>query len=153
MNTKEILALGDLLVLALTIDGESEGEPVEGQIAVGCVIRNRVVLHPARFGRTYADVCLTPLQFSCWQDVDGAANHARILVRARAIEAGQTPMDPAFRQCRYVASGIISGDLRDNTNGSSHYVTRALHDSLMAPAWVKQARVLAHIGSQIFMVA
>ena len=56
--------LSDLEVTLVTLFGEARGEPVEGLIAVGSVIRNRV--KAARFGSTYRAVCLARWQFSCW---------------------------------------------------------------------------------------
>lgn len=150
MTIDEVRLLGDALVLSLTLDGEASGEPVEGQIAVGSVIRNR--FQSGNFGATVTAVCLADRQFSCWLEMGGAANHARVMARAAAIADGQTLMDPPFRQCRYVASGILSGEVLDNTHGALHYVSAALYNDPKAPAWVKQARVLARIGHQVFMV-
>lgn len=60
----------DVVTLARTLWGEARGEPIEGQVAVAWVIRNRA--DGARFagqllGRegAVAHVCLTLWQFSC----------------------------------------------------------------------------------------
>lgn len=153
MTLTKIRTLGDLLVLSLTIWAEARGERIEGKVAVGCVVRNRLK-HPTRFGVSFVDVCLAPAQFSCWSDAGGALNNAALVALADALEDGQAPIsDPVFRECRFVASGIIGGELRDNTSGSSHYVTQQLYNSPAAPRWVKQAPVLARIGSQVYMSA
>ena len=48
MTRDEVLALvhplPDDAVLGLTLYGEARGEPIEGQIAVACCIKNRVQL-------------------------------------------------------------------------------------------------------------
>lgn len=149
MTVDDVRLLGDRNVLALTMDGEAESEPVEGQIAVGSVIRSRLA-DPVRFGATITDVCLKYEQFSCWLP---GPDCTRILAKAAAIESGQTPTDPAFRQLLWLASGILSGDLLDNVAGATHYVTSALYASSSAPSWVRQARVLARKGTQVFMKA
>lgn len=151
MTIAALRALGDLSVLTLTLDGEAEGEPIEGIVAVGSVIRTRLQ-QPKRFGATVADVCLEAGQFSCWLQIGGFADNARVLARAAAIDAGQTPIDAPFRQCRWVASGILNGELRDNVQGATHYVTAALFDSPAAPSWVRKARVVARVGSQVFLI-
>ena len=53
-----------------TIVLEAQGESLEGQVAVGEVIRNR-----AKGGRrSVEEVCLAPYQFSCWNDRQRARN-------------------------------------------------------------------------------
>lgn len=51
-----------------TVWGEARGEGPSGWLAVIWVIRNRVERYPgAWWGKTYAEVCLHPWQFSCWK--------------------------------------------------------------------------------------
>ena len=150
-DVRRLRDLGDANVLALTIWGEARGESVEGKVAVGCVIRNRLQ-HPVRFGATYTDVCLSPSQFSCWSEAGGRANFAALMAIADAVARGQTVGDPSFRECRFVAAGIIAGDLRDRIGGGTHYVTVGLYDSPKAPQWAKQPHVV-QVGSQVFMSA
>ena len=61
--------LPDRVVLALTIWGESRGECVEGQIAVACVVRNRLKRAISTAPR-WRDICLAPEQFSCFNEDD-----------------------------------------------------------------------------------
>lgn len=153
MNISDVRALGDLNVLSLTIWGEARGEAIDGQAAVGCVVRNRLTQRPARFGASYSAVCLAPDQFSCWIQAGGAANAQAVMAMAQAIENAQTIKDAIYRQCRWLASGIIVGEVLDLTRGSTHYVTSALYNNPAAPAWVKDSPVLARIGSQVYMAA
>lgn len=63
------------VILGLLIYGEARGEGVIGQIAVGEVVLNRIQKDKAN---TLEEVCLKPLQFSCFnrgnKSLDGALN-------------------------------------------------------------------------------
>lgn len=138
-------ALSDFDALWLTLWAECRDQPVEGQIAVASVIRNRV---GKRFGSSYRAVCLAPKQFSCWNP--GAdVNHVRLMDRARLVigdyaERSTQPADPIVRQVKYLAQGILNGDLLDNTWGSDHYLTKTLFQST-PPTWAigQTARFIA----------
>lgn len=122
-------ALTEADVVRLTIYGEARGEPIEGQVAVGSVIRNRVLTR--RFGRDYRAVCLRRLQFSCWWPQGGAANYRVILDLARQlVEGHQLSAGPQWLQCGWVAEGIRSNALLDNARGATHY-----HTTTVSPAW------------------
>ena len=159
MTLPQLIALGDHAILWLTMWAEGRGDSAEGhssveeRIAIGCVIRNRVNT-PHRFDKTYAQVCLAPRQFSCWQVIDGAVNHQAVLALAAQLQAGTLqPFDPLCRETMFLARGILTGDLVDHTNGAAHYVTTALAMSAQAPAWVRQVPVTDRlvIGSQVFL--
>lgn len=144
-------SLSDYDALWLTLYGEARGEPVEGQIAVASVIRNRV---GHRWGASLRAVCLAPKQFSCWNP-DANANHAQLIELAGAVlgdfhERAVVPFDMRARQCRFIAQGIISGDLLDNTQGADHYLTKNLLQSAAAPTWAvgKPARF---VGAHAFL--
>ena len=110
MNILEHLRDDELL--ARVIWGEARGEPVEGQIAVGCVIRNRV-RNPSWWGDDWKSVMLKPYQFSCLNVNDPN--------REKLKDLG-LHSDPVARQCLYVARGIITDMILDNTAGANHYV-------------------------------
>lgn len=144
-------ALSDFDALWLTIYGEARGEPVEGQIAVASVIRNRV---GRRWGGSLRAVCLAPKQFSCWNP-DANVNHAHLMDMAAAAigdfhERAAAPLDARARQIKFLAQGIVNGDLLDNTQGADHYLTRNLLQSADAPTWAvgKPARV---VGAHAFL--
>lgn len=106
-------ALTPVQTVAMTIWAEARAEPIEGQIAVGCVIRNRV-LHPLRFGADWKTVCLAKWQFSCWIPQGGEANYRMLMAKC---EAKQWP-----RQQMWLAAGLISGELEeDRALGATHY--------------------------------
>lgn len=61
-----IVSREDRLTWARTIWGEARGEPILGQLAVAFVPYNRARIS----GRTVAQECLRPWQFSCWNKDD-----------------------------------------------------------------------------------
>ena len=137
--------LSDMEILALTIYGESRGESIEGQIAVGCVIRNRAIA-----GSFYKDICLAPNQFSCWNI--GDPNYEILNELAQKLFDGDTQDNPVLMQDMWVAEGIMNHELIDVTNGAKNYLTNDLYKSAHAPAWAHQLKVSKVIGNQTFLV-
>lgn len=112
--------LTPLEILTLTIYGEARGEPIEGQIAVACVIRNRV----NKRNKSYFEICTQPKQFSCWNEDD--PNRA-VLVEIAEKWTMNSPVDNIhLRQCQWIASGIVNNSILDNTNKSLNYLTHSL---------------------------
>jgi len=139
----DLSSLSSIEILGLTIIGESRGESIAGQVAVGCVIRNRT-----RSGKTYEEVCLAPKQFSCWNEDD--PNRALLEELAGILINGQFIADPYLKQCMFVAQGIVENELLDNTNGAMNYLTSKLFFDGKVPSWAKQAKNLKTIGNQVF---
>lgn len=140
----DLSSLSSTEILGLTIIGESRGEPINGQIAVGNVIRNRASHNKT----TYHEVCLTPKQFSCWNEDD--PNRSLLMELAEQLINGQFITDPYLKQCMYVAKGIVEMELLDNTNGAMNYLTSQLFFDGKTPSWAKQAHNLKTIGNQVF---
>lgn len=144
-------ALSDFDAFWLTLWAEARSEPVEGQIAVASVIRNRV---GKRFGDTYKAVCLAPKQFSCWNP--GAdENHVWLIEKARLVvgdyaERSTLPNDPAMRQLKYLAQGVMNGDLMSNVKTADHYLTAELL-ATRPPAWAKDKTPVKYIGAHAFL--
>jgi cell wall hydrolase len=132
--------LTDLETLALTLYGETRGEPHDGKIAVANVIKNRATLH----SQTIGAVCLCPHQFSCWQ------LEAQTLAEAdRRLVAG-TP-DPPLVECERVAAGVIAGTVVDNTNGATHYYAPAVMvPPGRVPTWAAGLTPCATVGHHLF---
>lgn len=141
------LKLTEFEVLLLTIIGEARGEPIQGQVAVGCAIRNRLYGNPDKY-KSYKDVCLEPKQFSCWNETD--TNRAYLLELAERFITGQQIEDPHLRQCILVATGVKDWAVVDNTNGARNYVTEGLFNSPDRPKWIKSAKNAYYIGHQVF---
>jgi N-acetylmuramoyl-L-alanine amidase len=137
--------LSDLEVFALTLYGESRGEPIQGQVAVGCVIRNRV---EKSVHKSYKEACLQRFQFSCWNEND--PNRNILLEMGEKILNQESVNDIYFSQCKFLAIGIMNGSLIDNTKGANHYMTWDLFNSKKKPSWAKNAKNLQTKGNQIF---
>jgi len=117
-------------VLALTIYGESRGEPIQGQIAVACVIRNRV----ARRNKTYEEIPNLPV----------------LKEFGDKMKLGE-PIDNIFiNQAIWVAKGIIQDHILDNTRGADHYLTNALYSSGNVQ-WAKKLTMTRLIGNHTFL--
>lgn len=120
----------DELILAKTMFGEARGELPGGIAAVGCVVRNRVLmdLHgddkPDWWGEGYRGVCLKPWQFSCWLVTDPNF----------ALLSKLTPETPGFGGFLRLAREIITGAIPDVTLRATHY-----HIARMPPpaSWSK----------------
>lgn len=132
----------DIDVMARTIWGESRGEPLLGQVAVGWIIVNRVLAaakdkaHFGWWGTTVPTVCLAKAQFSCWLPDDPNAS------KLRAATLQQTSFQRAFG----VACLVLSGDIADPTDGATHYFA----DSIAAPSWTFTMQPKAKIGAHSF---
>ena len=140
----DLHSLSPTEILGLTIIGESRGESIAGQVAVGNVIRNRANYNKS----TYHDICLAPKQFSCWNEDD--SNRSLLLELADQLINGQFITDPYLKQCMFVAKGIVELELLDNTNGATNYLTSQLFFDGKTPSWAKNAKNLRTIGNQIF---
>lgn len=146
-------ALTDRQAVALTLFGEVRNEPLIGQVAVGCVIRNRLT-RPTRFGASWREVCLRRAQFSCWFEYGGASNFAAVLAAAERVVNGLEPApDSALGRCFWVADGVMVHRTPDVTGGANHYLTTALLHT-KPPGWtLPPARRVAEIGAHTFFQA
>lgn len=158
MTPDEVRAgVDDIQAVAITLMYEAGGEPVEGKIAVGNVIRNRVG-HPRRFSATYRGVCVQRSQFSCWWQYGGELNYLRLLNTAGALILGNAlPLKELelliFRECWYLAEGIIGGQLRDRVNGATDYFAPAAMKPKGATPKAALGRPTIKVGSQLFYTA
>lgn len=121
-------------VLARTLWGEARGEGRAGMQAVACVILNRAS-DPGWWGRSVAEVCLKPWQFSCWLQSD--PNRPKLL----AVTAGER----VFAQAQQIARAALAGELADYTFGATHY-----HVIDIAPAWAAGHTPCVLIGRHAF---
>lgn len=142
----ELLNLSPFNLCLVTLFGEVRGEPVEGQVGVANVLRNR--LHSGRWGSTYHDVILSWAQFSClWKELDGL-NHQRVIDFARRVSEIEHYTERE-RQLAWVTQGLFSDSIRDNTFGATHYYA----DYIAPPAWTAPpARQVAKHGRHLFWV-
>lgn len=125
----------DLEIAARTVWMEARGEGHEGMLAVAWVIANRH--RSGHFGATLAQVCLAPLQFSCWNTSDPN----------RKTMAGVDYADPLLSNCRAVVQQANDQAGSDPTSGATYYCTQAIVANV---PWAKHFKQTAHIGSQVF---
>lgn len=138
-------------VLALTLFGEARGEPLEGKVFVGCVIRNRVRT-VGRWADSYPGVCLAPSQFSCWSPAGGSSNYAAVMTLARAFVGDfhdRPTITPLLRELIYLAEGLVGEQLQDNAQKANHYCTRALWQSARPPSWTIGQTPVAEVGAHV----
>lgn len=160
MNRESIrAALSDDQALVCTLYGEAAAEPIHAQIAVGCVIRNRVLADlggdgkPDWWGESFRGVCLKSWQFSCWWEKN--ANSERVYALAEALISKQPYGERSLiAELQWISAGLIGDQLRDITRGSDHYLTAALFRAA-PPAWAKLANGTTRtptcsVGSHLF---
>lgn len=145
-----IAALTEPQILTLTLFGEARGEPIEGQIAIGCLIRNR--LETGRWGASYSKVCLAPWQFSCWTPKGGQHNHDLVISMAKELATSQqVPDDINLRQCAWVSMGVIGAWVQDTTHDATHYYApSAMTPAGTVPTWAINQQPVATIGRHLF---
>lgn len=117
------------IALACNIYHEARGESDKGQVAVALVTRNRVL--SKRYPDTYAEVVWQRSQFS-WSR-DGRSDKIRD--------------NDAWHKAWLIAGDVISGRVKDFTNGAMYYHTKAVK-----PKWRKKFVVSMVIGDHIFYV-
>ena len=127
--------LSDLMVLAMTILGEAEGECDLGKLAVGWVVRNRK--KDRRWPDTTTGVCLQPMQFSCW-------NTGSPRIRVMKAPVSHTT-EAAWDECFFAAIGAEFAVEMDPTNGANHY-----HTTAVEPYWADNDKVTLRLGDHIF---
>lgn len=140
-KTKFVAQLTDFDCYWLTLWGEFRGEPVEAQIAGAHVIFNRWLINKSQ---TIKEVCLKPYQFSCWNLSD--SNLSKLI---EVFEESKS--SPLVKQLKFIAAGVMSSSLLDNTNGATNYLTVSLYASPLAPEWTKKMRAEKQYGKTIFL--
>jgi hypothetical protein len=139
--------LTDRQALIATLYGEAAGESRDGQIAVACVIRNRVRA-PGGWGRTYRGVCLAPAQFSCWWETN--ANSDRVYLLAEDLLLVRPPSDAALvAELGWIADGVMGEAVRDHLGGATNYLTAALFETA-PPSWARGRVPVARLGRHVF---
>jgi N-acetylmuramoyl-L-alanine amidase len=125
----------DVFMLALCLWREARGEGRTGMIAVGCVVRNRVI----RDGQSYYAETVRRLQFSS-------------LTAKGDPELTLWPVenDPSWQTAQALAQSIISEDVQDITGGATLYYAT----SIPFPATWNRSKVkqTVQIGNQIFFI-
>lgn len=137
--------LSDVQVLACTLYGEARSEPIEGIIAVACVIRNRVNDAKDRWPKTYREVCLQPWQFSVWKKEGGEGNHNKLAKLVEELRQGKAT-DKRFKECAWIATGVLNDWARDTVKGANHYHVV----EMVRPKWAQNKVPVIQVKSHVF---
>ena len=106
----------DEMLLAMCIFGEARGEHDDAKLAVGNVVRNRVLA--GRYGKDWRGVILRPMQFSCFNTNDPNSK--------KVVEPLKYGKQETWETCYRIASWILNGTAKDNTQRSTHYFDKSL---------------------------
>lgn len=136
-------------VLSLTLWAEARNQPFVGIMAVGLVIRNRLRQQIPRFGLTWSEVCLKPLQFSCW--TDHGRNGQELAKLTTAVLNGQVILDPDWGICLQIAKEVMQDLVPDFLRGADHYLTLSLYTSNDCPSWARRMSPMITLGGHIFL--
>ena len=133
-------------ILAMTIAGEARGEPIQGQIAVAWVVKNRAD-NPKWWGNDIISVCLRRYQFEMYnflvkEEIDWRDLYMGIRQHSQwdAIRA------VTKRIHRAIAEAVIVGLIPDPTSGSTHYY----NPKYASPAWANDLEYVKTIGQHRF---
>jgi hypothetical protein len=148
----EFKKLSDKQLLAILLYGEARGEPVEGQIAVANVVRNRV-RKPSWWGSNWQEVILKATkvkdkwyaEFSCFNEDDPNCQKLLSIVR------DPTNLPKIMRQLSWIAEGIIGDLIEDNTHGACYYMTNSLYNSDRKPKWATKMKITCVKGNDTFL--
>jgi N-acetylmuramoyl-L-alanine amidase len=120
-------------IAVATIWAESRGEPREGKMAVGEVIRRRTLI-PYNSDGTIIGTCCRDRQFSSWNNDDPQ--------RLWMLRLDDT--DPIVIDCK---NAWEQSEFTDYSNGAVLYHANWLKP---IPYWAPKCRVVAKIGAHIF---
>lgn len=127
--------------LALTAWREAEARlehgrwipnPLDAHVDILNVIHNRA--SDGRWKKLgHKGVCLQHRQFSCWDDLGGAANFHSLLYTAQQLLAGVQPVGRLLNVLA-AAEGCLADALVDTLQGSTHYIASWLNPW---PTWAQ----------------
>lgn len=138
----QLRTLPELDLLTGLIVAEAGSEPFTGQLAVACVVRNRVRDH--RWPDTYRDVILQPEQFSCFNNLSHDTDLNKTIIDRYFTHYWSYEW---WRGCRFAAFGILHNWVPDITRKANHYYAFKLID---APGWAKDAEPTLKEGGHLF---
>jgi spore germination cell wall hydrolase CwlJ-like protein len=140
----ELLTFPEHILLALTLVGECFGEPIEGQVAVANVIRNRVKY----WKRSYPSIVFQHSQrkvfaFSCWGTKE---DYLYDVWLGKGINHYEKKV---LQQIYWISEGIVSNRIVDNVDGADHYYAYRL--LRFRPWWAKGMKKIKRIGGHLFL--
>ncbi len=137
--------LSDIELLTLVIYGEARNQGLDGMLAVGQVVMNRVRKR-SWYGHDVKSVILRKWQFSCFNEGDPN----RGILENLAQDFGSHMDMATFSACHWLAKGILEGHLssaamRNDVGPATHYHTRRV-----SPAWKDKLRQITQVGDHLF---
>lgn len=123
----------DILTLARTVWGEARGENEAGKKAVICTVLNRFKSGRWYAGKTIAETCKKPWQYSCWNKGDPN------LVKMQTL--GYVELKPYIELIKTVEE---EGDI---THGATHYYNPT---ACLKPKWAIGSQPCYVCGSHLF---
>jgi spore germination cell wall hydrolase CwlJ-like protein len=140
------LDLTDAQIMGLCIWAEARSEGMEGRIAVGSVILNRVD-HRKWDGETVHEVIMKPWQFSWLNSLPPQtytdAQYDRCVEIARDFEAGYHEHPTLFVMLE-IARNMLAGIVKRNVPSLEY------HTLSVKPKWAEKLAVYKTIGAHIF---
>jgi spore germination cell wall hydrolase CwlJ-like protein len=142
-NLRDFGHLPDDQIMALTIYAEARGEIRQGKVAVGSVILERVD-HRSWDGTTIKEVCLWPVQFSCYLPKD--PNRPMLKDIADHWDE-EIKKNPVLQECFEIAQDLISGKLERYPKALDYFNPKVCH-----PKWADTKTLVAQIGNHLFYI-
>ena len=126
----------EIMLLALTVAMEAEGEPLAGKLAVAWAIVNRA----RKFRWSLSDTMLKDKHFSAWNE--GSPTRMRLDI----ID------DEIMADAEAVAEVAYYNKARDPTGGATHYLNKELTIKIRGslPTWISAMRETITIGRHTF---
>ncbi len=137
----------EVLLITLTIFGESQGESQEGKIGVGNVIYKRHI----ESNKSFSDICLSKKQFSYFNN-NGSRIERDKRVFSKSCVKQKVKTIKIFIRCYNIAKTVSNGSIKDNTNGSTYYHAKTYKNRILMPLWAKSDKLekTVIIGNHIF---
>jgi spore germination cell wall hydrolase CwlJ-like protein len=118
-------------IVAATICAEAGGEPFFGRVKVGEVIANRAI----KSGKSQCAVCLSPKQFSCWNN----RTNTDTLIKAMKKH-------PAWVDCMTIAENISQPGYTPDSSATHYYAWK----KIKPPYWAKNMELVVSVGGHRF---
>ena len=128
-------------LLARTMYGEASDQGEEGMVAVGNVVMNRFKSTKDWWGTDIESIIRMPKQFSVFNDTE-SGNYKRMM--------NATEDDEVYQQALKIAEGLLTGNIEDNTEGSTHYY----NPDIVHPDWADDPLMtkIKKIGDHTFLL-
>lgn len=125
-----LTALSPVDLLTTLLYGEARGESLLAQVAVACSVRNRLTREHASDVRA---VALKWAQYSCLWPTLGGKDFEAVHTFARLLSA-EGALTPLEEQLRWIAEGVLDGQVMDVTGGATHYFDASISPPFWAAA-------------------